>query len=63
MEFFLFAGLMGANMLFFIYLAVRYTYVQADEDKKVPEEVKPASGHHELQKEGTENKAFTDTPM
>lgn len=74
MEFFLFAGLMAADMLLFFYLARRYTYVKveddnkADEEKKVPAEAMLSTKSPVIENSektmGTENKGFTDdTPM
>ncbi|XP_046443391.1 peptide transporter family 1-like isoform X5 [Daphnia pulex] len=74
MEFFLFAGLMAVDMLFFFYLASNYTYVESekgekggDDAKKVPDRF-PSSvklGTDNSEKPvGTENKGFSDdTPM
>lgn len=60
MEFFLFAGLMGVDMLWFIFLAVRYTYVETEVKQK--EEPMPSSSPVR-QQQGTVNQAFTDTPV
>lgn len=67
MEFFLFAGLMGLDMLLFFFLAARYTYVEADDENKKDFVVKAeASLAHSLITEnpknalGTENKGFSD---
>lgn len=74
MEFFLFAGLMAADMFLFFYLARRYTYVKVedankdDDEKKVPVETVLSTKSQMIENPekpmGTENKGFTDdTPM
>lgn len=72
MEFFLFAGLMGLDMLLFIFLAVRYTYVEAaQDDSKVPpaetSSLKAADSSPDnknlKQQKGLDNKAFNDSSM
>lgn len=73
MEFFLFAGLMAADMLLFFYLAGRYTYVKVedakdDDEKKVPAESMSSTKSSVIENSeksmGSENKGFTDdTPM
>jgi hypothetical protein len=40
MEFFLFAGLMAVDMLFFFYLASNYTYVESEKGEKGGDDVK-----------------------
>ena len=68
MEFFLFAGLMGVDMLWFIFLAFRYTYVDTQSNDKENNNTKPAtpvpsSAVAVHRNQGRENKAYTETPM
>ena len=64
MEFFLFAGLMGLDMLLFIFLAVRYTYVEvAADESKVPPETSSLKSDNKTLQQGTDNKAFNDSSM
>lgn len=68
MEFFLFAGLMALDMLLFLFLAIRYTYVESkqdehDEKKREAEqssESTPKKMQPNKQQNGTDNSAFTD---
>ena len=60
-EFFLFAVLMGIDMIILIFLALRYQYVETPnknkvEEKKTEEKTEPVAN-------GKENMAFDDTAM
>lgn len=55
MEFFLFAGLIALDIVFFVFLAIRYTYV---EDGKKEEEGNLKSPS-QATTNGTDNEAFT----
>ena len=52
-------------MLLFIFLAVRYTYVEVEDDKKNDPPVANSlkNGAEKKTYEGTDNKAFNDTTM
>lgn len=72
MEFFLFAGLMSIDMLLFMILAARYTYVEAspekeqgqDEKLKLPvEQRRDGVADSSTGKFAVENKGFTDSAM
>jgi len=68
-EFFLFAGLMGLDMIIFIFLATRYEYVSVveDEQKKPIDDGSSSSGSSSSsdtsQKKGKDNQGFSDTGM
>jgi hypothetical protein len=56
MEFFLFAGLIALDIILFVILALRYTYVEDEKDKSESmKRLRPST----VMKEGTDNKAFT----
>lgn len=55
MEFFLFAGLIALDIIFFIFLAVRYKYVESEKPKE--ESISRASTSTPTG--GTDNQAFT----
>jgi hypothetical protein len=55
MEFFLFAGLIALDIILFVILALRYTYVEDEKEKS--ESMKRLRSS--TVKEGTDNKAFT----
>lgn len=55
MEFFLFAGLIALDIILFVILALRYTYVEDEKEKSQSmKRLRPSTV-----KEGTDNKAFT----
>jgi solute carrier family 15 (oligopeptide transporter), member 1 len=66
-EFFLFAGLMGLDMIIFIFLATRYEYVSVvdDEQKKPIDDGSStsSSSSEASQKKGKDNQGFSDTGM
>ncbi|EFX84703.1 hypothetical protein DAPPUDRAFT_99512 [Daphnia pulex] len=56
MEFFLFAGLIALDIILFVILALRYTYVEDEKEKsESTKRLRPST----VMKEGTDNKAFT----
>ncbi len=66
MEFFLFAGLMGLDMILFFYLAARYSYtevekMEVDQGNKMPVTEVPLSSKQNAKKaKGRNNEEFTD---
>lgn len=66
MEFFLFAGLMGFDMILFFYLAARYTYIEVekmevDQGNKMPVTEVPLPNKQNAEKaKERDNKGFND---
>jgi len=62
-EFFLFAGLMVFVMMIFVALAVRYEYVDPNGEDEKKKALDTDKNTKELEANGTDNKAFDNTPV